>query len=305
MKVLVTGGAGFIGEHFTKKLLKENYEVVIVDNFSSGMRNEITKDTILYDVNIEDEVMGAIFLKEKPDYVVHLAAQVSVNRSIQYPFVDCLTNITGTVNLLENSIKYNVKKFVFASSAAIYGEPVYLPIDELHPQQPISFYSLSKMTAEKYIILYEKLFGLNYCITRFSNVYGPGQNSDGEAGVISIFLDRIIANKSPIVYGGEQTRDFVYVKDVANAIYKAMKYENNEIFNISSNTETKINDLLKLMIKTIRNDVTPEFKCAREGDIVHSKLDNTRISKLLNWSPSYSLKAGLDETIFYTKQRNK
>lgn len=297
MKVLITGGAGFIGHHFVEKLVKEKIDVVIVDNLSSGIKERIPKSAAFYQVDIEDLSIENIFAIEKPDYVVHLAAQVSVQVSMKNPLADCLANIAGTVNLLQNCVKYNVKKFIFASSAAIYGEPVYLPIDEDHPQHPISFYSQSKQTSEQYIKLYAKHFGLNHSILRFANVYGPGQNAHGEAGVISIFLNSIHEKTPPIIYGGEQTRDFVYVKDVADGLYSALNNGRNCTFNISTNTETKIDELLMLMLKKVNSNLTPVIKPQREGDIGQSRLNNTKALTELHWIPRYSLDKGLQETI--------
>jgi UDP-glucose 4-epimerase len=297
MKVLVTGGAGFIGLHFVEKLLKEKMEVVIVDNLSSGNKERVPKSATFYEDDIEDLSIENIFAFEKPDYVVHLAAQVSVQVSMNNPYADCLANIAGTVNLLQNCVKYNVKKFIFASSAAVYGEPAYLPIDENHPQHPISFYSLSKQTSEQYIKLYANHFGLNHSILRFANVYGPGQNAHGEAGVISIFLNSIFEQTPPTIYGGEQTRDFVYVKDVADGLFSALHNGRNCTFNLSTNTETKINELLILMLEKVNTNLNPVIKPQREGDIGQSRLDNTKALTELQWIPRYSLDRGLQETI--------
>jgi UDP-glucose 4-epimerase len=297
MKVLVTGGAGFIGLHFVEKLLKEKMEVVIVDNLSSGIKERVPKSATFYEIDIENLSIENIFAFEKPDYVVHLAAQVSVPFSMKNPYADCLANIAGTVNLLQNCVKYNVKKFIFASSAAVYGEPAYLPIDEDHPQHPISFYSLSKQTSEQYIKLYTKHFGLDHSILRFANVYGPGQNAHGEAGVISIFLNSIFSQTPPIIYGGEQTRDFVYVKDVADGLFSALHNGRNCTFNLSTNTETKINELLILMLKKVNTNLNPVIKPQREGDIGQSRLDNTKSLTELQWIPRYTLDRGLQETI--------
>lgn len=297
MKVLVTGGAGFIGLHLVEKLLKEKMEVVIVDNLSSGIKERVPKSATFYEIDIENLSIENIFAFEKPDYVVHLAAQVSVQISMSNPYADCLANIAGTVNLLQNCVKYNVKKFIFASSAAVYGEPAYLPIDEDHPQHPISFYSLSKQTSEQYIKLYANHFGLNHSILRFANVYGPGQNAHGEAGVISIFLNSIFEQTPPIIYGGEQTRDFVYVKDVADGLFGALHNGMNCTINLSTNTETKINELLILILKKMNSNLNPVIKPQREGDIGQSRLDNTKALTELQWIPRYSLDRGLQETI--------
>lgn len=297
MKVLITGGAGFIGLHLVEKLIKEQIDVVIVDNLTSGTKERIPKSATFYEADIEDLTIENIFTIEKPDYVVHLAAQVSVQVSMKNPLADCLANIAGTINLLQNCMKFNVKKLIFASSAAVYGEPAYLPIDEDHPQHPISFYSLSKQTSEQYIKLYAKHFGLNHSILRFANVYGPGQNAHGEAGVISIFLNSIFQENAPIIYGGEQTRDFVFVKDVADGIYSALHYGRNHTYNLSTNTETKINQLLTSILKMVNSNLTPVIKPQRDGDIKQSRLDNTKAINELHWVPRYSLERGLQETV--------
>ncbi|MDY0405030.1 NAD-dependent epimerase/dehydratase family protein [Virgibacillus sp. 179-BFC.A HS] len=304
MKVLVTGGAGFIGLHCVRKFLEENLEVVIVDNLSSSSQACIPDEVIFYNISMETPDLKMIFAKEQPDYVVHLAAQISVKKSLEDPLRDCLSNINGTLNVLQNCIHFHIKKIIFASSAAVYGEPGYLPIDEAHPQNPLSFYALSKQTAEKYIQLFSDHFDLDYCILRFSNVYGPGQNAHGEAGVISIFLNQLLQQKNPILFGGEQTRDFIYVQDVANAVSLALHAKKNGTFNISTNSETKIIELLDQLQHALNSSNSPVHRPLREGDIIHSRLDNTLAMKELNWKANHSLKQGLLETIRFSTKAN-
>jgi UDP-glucose 4-epimerase len=303
LKALITGGSGFIGLHCVEKLLQEGMSVVVVDNLTSGSAPPLPENSSFYKANIEDPELGRIFAKEQPDYVIHLAAQISVKKSLDNPYNDCLSNIAGTVNLLQNCRKYHVKKIIFASSAAVYGEPDYLPIDEAHPQKPISFYSLSKLTAEKYVQLFLQYYGISYCILRFANVYGPGQNAHGEAGVISIFLKQLSDQQTPTLYGGEQTRDFVYVKDVAEAVFLSLNYEKNETFNISTNTQTKITELLNTLKNELKSSINPVHQQPRDGDILHSVLDNTLVMNELKWKNHYSLQEGLRETIQYFKSK--
>ena len=212
--VLITGGAGFIGSHIVDKLIKNNYKVVIIDNFSSGKMSNLTENSKIeiFNENILSKSLDKIFEKTKPDFCIHLAAQTSVNYSISMPFEDAQINILASIKLFEICKKYNVKKIIAASSAAVYGMPQYLPIDENHSTEPISQYGLSKLTMEKYI----KLSGIPYLIFRFSNAYGPRQSSSKESGVIAIF-DKAMKNNERInIYGdGEQIRDFVYVEDIA------------------------------------------------------------------------------------------
>ncbi|MBT2639682.1 NAD-dependent epimerase/dehydratase family protein [Bacillus sp. ISL-39] len=297
MKSLITGGAGFIGRHLIEKLIKEKHEIIVIDNMSSAEEREFPENARFYKRNIEDESIGEIFEKEKPDYVFHLAAQVSVQKSMNDPYRDCLSNIAGTVNLLRFSSKYKVKKYIFASSAAVYGEPEYLPIDEQHRKQSLSFYSLSKNTAEEYIRLFNKAFPLNFVILRFANVYGPGQNANGEAGVISIFMDQLSKGLTPVVFGGNQTRDFVYVKDVADAMHAVLETQESGTFNVSTNTETSIIELLELIQKCMRRKTETLTEPPRPGDIKNSRLDNSMIKEVIKWTPKVTLNEGIKYTL--------
>lgn len=295
MKVLVTGGAGFIGSHVVEELVNHQYEVVLIDNLVTGSLDNLFTNVEIYQLDINDPEVEYVFDKERPDYVIHLAAQVSVMASMKDPFLDFQTNAVGTVKLIALAKKYNVKNFVFASSAAVYGEPVYLPIDENHSLQALSFYSLSKYSAEKYIGLH----GLNSCILRFSNVYGPRQNADGEAGVISIFIKKVVMGEEVEVFGGCQTRDFVYVKDVARACRLVIEKGQKGVFNISSGIETSVEDLLTPIFAETGVTKTPAYKPIRIGEIERSVLDNSKASQAFDWRPHYSLPEGLRETVRY------
>lgn len=299
MKVLVTGGAGFIGSHVVEELLDYQFEVVVVDNCITGVRGNLPEGIKLYQMDVNDSAVESVFKQEKPDYVIHLAAQASVIASMNDPHLDFFTNTAGTVNILHLSKKYDVKKFLFASTAAVYGEPAYLPINENHLIHAESFYALSKYSAESYIRHYSTFNGLNSCIFRFSNVYGPRQNANGEAGVISIFIDRLLADEKVNIYGGNQTRDFIYVKDIAAACLRALVEGATGVFNISSCTETRIDDLYFQISEVASIRLKPNYKPKREGEIQKSVLDNRKAIKGLHWQPQYSLAEGLDETIQY------
>jgi UDP-glucose 4-epimerase len=298
LKVLVTGGGGFIGSHVVDMLLVENYHVAVVDNFSSGMERNVPEGIACYAMDLNDSSLENVFLTEKPDIVMHFAAQVSVKKSIDNPFDDCRQNINGTIKLLECCQKYQVKKFIYSSTAAVYGVPKYSPIDENHPLAPESFYGLSKLTGETYIQLYSKLFNLNYTILRYANVYGPRQSNKGEAGVIRSFLDNFMLNQPLTVYGdGSQRRDFVFVKDVAAANLQAIHHGDYQTINISSNTTKSINDLIFLL--SLLTDNRPEViqLPERTGDIKNSCLLNQKALEVLHWSPRVSLIEGIEETI--------
>lgn len=302
MKVLVTGGAGFIGSHVIEELLKCRYNVVVIDNLDTGSRRNLPDKVQFYEMDLNDPQLESVFEQEMPDYIIHLAAQASVTKSMGDPYTDFMTNTVGTVRLLFLSEKFNVKKLVFASSAAVYGEPTYYPVDEKHATQPLSFYSLSKKSAENYIEFSTRNKGLNHCILRFSNVYGPRQNPDGEAGVISIFINRLMEDNSIQIFGGSQTRDFIYVKDVAVACRLAMESAHTGILNISSNTETTINELYSMIAQLVRTDKLPLYLSKRTEDITKSVLSNQKAMKTLNWRLFSPLLVGLEKTVQYYTQ---
>ena len=303
LKVLITGGAGFIGSHVTEELLKHNFQVILVDNYVTGFPGNVPDGIKLYQMDLNDSKVELVFKNEKPDYVIHLAAQASVIVSMNDPYLDFFTNTAGTVNILHLSKKYNVRKFLFASTAAVYGEPLYLPIDENHLIYAQSFYALSKYSAENYIEHYSKFNNLDSCILRFSNVYGPRQNENGEAGVISIFINRLLANKEVKIYDGSQTRDFIFVKDVAVACRLALVGEAKGVFNISSCTETGIEDLYYQIAGITGYNTEPSYEPRRVGEIEKSILDNRKALQELSWNVEYTLKKGLEETTQYYSKK--
>ncbi|MBW3110820.1 NAD-dependent epimerase/dehydratase family protein [Bacillus sp. MCCB 382] len=298
MKVLVTGGAGFIGYHVTKNLQEKGHSVIMIDSLITGKEENIPDGVAFYKMDITSPEIETVFIKEEPDVIIHLAAQISVSYSMKNPQEDGKVNIIGTINLLHLSAKYHLKKFIFASSAAVYGTPLNLPIDERHQLMPTSSYGLSKMTSENYIQMYYQSNSLPYTILRFSNVYGPRQTSEGEAGVISIFLNSASQDKPIQVFGnGNQTRDFIYVKDVAEACVQSLEHGENKIINIGSETQLSINQLIHSISKISEKPLSVKFESAREGDIEHSSLDYSKARAQLEWSPRYSLEQGLREAL--------
>lgn len=293
-KVLVTGGAGFIGSHIVEKLLENNYNIIIIDNLSSGsIENIPNSDTLkFYQLNIEKDDLELVFQKETPDYVIHLAAQTSVNFSISHPYYDANMNVMASIKLLELCKKYNIRKFITASSAAIYGNPKYLPIDENHPTEPMSQYGLSKLTMEKYI----KLSGIPYIIFRFSNAYGPRQKSSKESGVVAIFNNAMKNNEPINIYGdGEQIRDFIYVEDIANICIKAINSNvENEIINFSTNKGVSLNQLFKVMKSLYNYTLNANYLPERIGDIKNSILSNDKAYNLLKFTNYTKLEKGLE-----------
>lgn len=304
MRVMVTGGAGFIGSHTVDQLIKNNAEVLIIDNMSTGKKENVNPSADLIKTNIESENLSEFFQKFRPEFVIHLAAQVSVPNSIKKPVKDCTTNILGTVNLLENCRQYGVKKVVYASSAAVYGNPSGVYISENDPVSPLSFYGVSKLTPEVYLKAFNHLYGLKYTVLRYANVYGPRQDAQGEGGVVSIFASKVLAGQNPVIFGdGEQTRDFVYVEDVAKANAKALNSADQLILNVGTGERTSVNELVRIMADAAKSDIKPLYSPERDGDIKHSCMETGQIKEHLEWEPQFSLYEGLTRTIdFY---RNK
>ena len=298
-KVLITGGAGFIGSHVADRFLLNNYEVIAADNLVTGNVDNINgKNIKFFNIDIRDrEKLEELFKNEQPDYVIHLAAQVSVSSSVEDVLYDAEENITALINILELCKKYNTEKIVFSSTAAVYGIPEEVPSRETNKTAPLSPYGLSKLTGEEYIKMYSRLFGVNYVILRYANVYGPRQSAHGEAGVVSIFNDKIKANGDIFIEGdGFQTRDFVYVKDVSGANYICATEDiKNETFNVSTNTDISILELFNTMKKYSGYEKDAFHKEARKGDIRNSRLDNNKLLKNTSWKPEYTLDQGLKE----------
>lgn len=293
--VLITGGAGFIGSHVGDLLVKNGYNIFVVDNLSSGCGHNINKMAKFYNMDINSPDLENVFKENKIDYVFHFAAQASVSFSTKDPTKDASENILGSINVLKYSKKYGIKKFIVSSTAAVYGVPEYLPVDEKHAVTCLSFYGLSKVTMEKYV----ELFGINYIIFRFANVYGPRQSAYGEAGVVAIFADKMKNGETITVDGdGEQTRDFVYVSDIANTCLEAIESEvKNEIINVSTNKAISINKLFKLMAQKFNYKKQPIHSQDRFGDIKHSILDNKKCAKLFGSAPQTPIEDGLETLI--------
>jgi len=303
MKVVVTGGAGFIGSHLVESLLCQGIEVSIIDNLVSGQSYISHPLAVFHHMDIRSRDAKDVIVHEKPDVVFHLAAQTDVQKSLQDPQYDAQVNICGTINLLEACREAQVRKLIFTSTSAVYGDLHKERISEEDPVAPISYYGLSKLAAESYIHLFHQLYGISYTILRFSNVYGPGQIAKGEGGVVAVFLDRIHAKKQLNIHGdGEQTRDFIYVKDVIRAIQAAAERGDEEIIQVSSSRKTSINQLVSMLFRIhgVATEIihTPTNK----GDVKHSCLDNRKAYELLQWQPLVDLSDGLAATYTYSKK---
>ena len=292
--VLVTGGAGFIGKHTVKALLNNNFNVIVADRkgVNEGGKGITCK---YYSVDVTTEYFEIIFKENKVDYVIHLAALPSVADSIKMPLVDCRDNYQATVNVCTFAKKYGVKKIVFSSTAAVYANPQYLPVDEKHPTAYLSPYAITKKASENFI----KYCGIDYIIFRYANVYGVGQDCLGEAGVVAKFFD-LMSQGLPIqIHGnGKQYRDFIYVEDVAKANVLALTTDiQDEIINVSTNSRTSINDLFEVLKEELNYKLKPKYTVPREGDIEKSILNNGKLISLFHFAPSIDIKTGIGKMV--------
>lgn len=301
MKVLVTGGAGFIGSHVTDRLIEADAEVVIVDNLSSGKRQVVNPRARLHVMDIGAEEIHHLFAQERFDCVDHHAAQMNVRRSVDDPVFDARVNILGSLNLLQAAVATGVKKFVFASTGgAIYGEQLAFPADETHQTAPMSPYGIAKLAVEKYLAFYQEVYGLAYTALRYANVYGPRQDPHGEAGVVAIFGQRLLAQEPAIINGdGEQTRDFVYVDDVVRANVLAVTTDLQGIYNVGTGTETSVNMLYDHLAAHTASAPAPRHGPAKAGEQRRSVLSSHKLQAATSWRPMVALEEGLRRTVAY------
>jgi nucleoside-diphosphate-sugar epimerase len=305
MKVLVTGGYGFIGSFVAETFFKEGHDVYILDNLSTGNQENIHFKHKFFQRNVEDPICEDIFKSNRFDVVVHLAAQVNVGTSMENPYLDSQSNVLGLANILQLSKKYGVKKVVFASSAAVYGLNDEIPLTENSTCDPVSPYGMNKWVGELYCKKWSQVFDMETLCFRFSNVYGPKQGTVGEGGVISIFINNVLQGQPLQVFGdGEQTRDFIFVGDVAYAIYRGVEYDLNGIYNLSTNTETSVNEFID-SLKAVADVKDVLYKEPKPGDIKYSRLDNTRLKKDLDWVPLHNFQEGLEKTYEWFKDNKK
>ncbi len=298
MRILVTGGAGFIGSHVVDLLIEKEHHVFVLDNLSSGRKENINNRAKFFEEDLGDYAkIKEIFDNERFDIVYHLAAQIDIRKSVKEPVFDARVNILDSLNLIECCVKSGVKHFIFSSSGgAIYGDDVEIPTSEDAEEKPVSPYGCAKLVIEKYLHFYNKVYGLKYSCLRYSNVYGPRQNSKGEAGVIAIFFDNMLNNKKSIIFGGIQTRDFVYVGDVARANVFVLDDNESEVYNVGTGREIDIVGLFEKMNGFFGNRFEPEFRERNKGEQLKSCLGFDKIRKNLGWRPEIDLDKGLKRT---------
>lgn len=294
---VVTGGAGFIGSHLVNRLIRQSFKVIVIDDLSTGYKQKVPQQAELHIADIRSEMTRETIRKTRPDLLIHLAAQADVRQSVDRPIFDADVNVAGTLNLLEACRETKVKKFIFASTSGVYGDLAKEVLTELDPVKPISFYGLSKWTAEQYIRLYDKFYDIPYTILRFANVYGPGQTIKGEGGVVAIFMDRLKKGLPLPIFGdGEQTRDFIYVQDVVEAIVAAAERGTQDTIHVSTGKRTSLNQLIAYLHGLHPEEVEVLYQAAKPGDIRHSCLSNLKARNDLQWKPEYTIEEGLAET---------
>ena len=306
-KILVTGGAGFIGSHLVDRLIQEGNEVIVVDNLSTGKRKNINKKAQFYKMDIQSKRIERVFRNERPLIVVHLAAQMSVRHSTDDPGFDAQVNILGTINVLEHAVRQGVRKVTFASSGGVvYGEQEIFPASESHRTEPLSPYGISKLAGEKYLAYYANATGLRYVALRFANVYGPRQDSEGEAGVVAIFSKQMLDGGQPIVNGtGKQTRDFIYVDDAVEAILVTLGEDVQGIFNVGTGQETTINECYGIIKSLTKCQCKELYGAAKKGEQFRSVLDVTKLREVFGWDPQVNLQEGLTRTVDFFRGAGK
>jgi UDP-glucose 4-epimerase len=307
MKILVTGGAGFIGSHTVDALGEAGgHEISVIDDLSAGKRGQINSSARFYQADLRDAAaVRGVFERERPEVMIHLAAQMDVRRSVADPAFDAQVNLVGFLNLMEAGREYGLGRVVFSSTGgAIYGEQECFPCDEEHPLRPVSPYGVAKLATEKYLFFYHAQYGIRYTALRYANVYGPRQDPHGEAGVVAIFCGRILEGRPVTIYGdGGQTRDYVYVADVVRANLAALKSGVSGAFNVGTGVETSVNQLYDALTRIAGVDLKPEYGPARPGEQRRSVILLERAAHKLNWHPEVALADGLAETLRFFRGR--
>ncbi|MBN2416643.1 NAD-dependent epimerase/dehydratase family protein [bacterium] len=305
MKILVTGGAGFIGSHLCDTFIEAGHDVVIVDNLVTGRRENINPEAAFYLMDIRSPELAKVFAYERFDAVCHQAAQMDVRKSVADPLFDADVNVKGSINVFENCARHGVGKVLFASTGgAIYGEQESFPCDETHPCRPVSPYGITKFTTEKYLYYYRMQYGLAHTILRYANVYGPRQNPHGEAGVVAIFTSRLLAGEQPVINGdGGQTRDYVFVGDVARANLLSLTGGENDVFNVGTGIETDVNRLFAILNEETGGTAAEQHGPAQPGEQRRSVISYAKAEKLLGFTPEINLETGLRKTVASFRKR--
>jgi UDP-glucose 4-epimerase len=305
MKVLVTGGAGFIGSNVADRLAEEGHQLVVLDDLSSGRRDQVPAAANFYQMELDSRWLDRVIEREKPDAVCHLAAQISVRRSVEDPVFDARVNILASIGLIEACRSHGVKRFVFTSTGgAIYGDADQLPTPETYAATPMSPYGTSKLCVEHYLQCFRQLYGFSSAALRLANVYGPRQDPHGEAGVVAIFSRALLEGRTATINGdGLQTRDYVYVGDVVEAFVQALRSDAQGSFNVGTGVETDVNQLYDLIAQCARSSAPAQYGPARPGEQKRSSVDPTRARTELGWEPRVQLPEGIGLTVDYFRSQ--
>lgn len=298
MKILVTGGAGFIGSHVADAYIAAGHSVAIVDNLSTGRRENINSRAAFYELDLRSPDLAALFERERFEVVNHHAAQMDIRRSVADPKDDAMINIVGGLNLFECCRIHGVRKVIFSSTGgAVYGEQLYYPADEDHPTNPLSPYGIAKLSCEKYLFYYKQVFGLDSVILRYANVYGPRQNPHGEAGVVAIFAHKMLAGEQPVINGdGRQTRDYTYITDVVRANELALESGGSHTYNVGTGIETDVTHLFRRLRDLLAPACREAHGPTKAGEQLRSVISCARIHKELGWRPLVHVDEGLSLT---------
>lgn len=303
MKILLTGGAGFIGSNLADRLVDEGHDLVVLDDLSSGKRERVPAGANLYQMELDTRWLDRVVEREKPEATFHLAAQVSVRRSVADPLFDAHVNIMGSIGLIEACRKHDVRRFIFASTGgAIYGDADRIPTPESSPAAPVSPYGTAKLSVEHYLHCFHEIYGLSYAALRLANVYGPRQDPHGEAGVVAIFSRALLAGETPTINGdGTQTRDYVYVGDVVEAFVAALTSDPCGAYNVGTGVETNVNDLYQMIAAAVGSTDPGRHGPAMRGEQRRSGVDPTQMEKTMGWRPKVSLAEGIPQTVDFFK----
>ncbi len=307
MNILVTGGAGFIGSHVADACIRAGHRVIILDDLSSGVVENIHPDAVFHQTDIRSESVEHILRREQVEVIIHHAAQMNVRKSVADPAFDASVNILGSINLLEACRRVGVRKFIFASTGgAIYGDQRYFPADEDHPMKPASPYGISKLAVEQYLRYYHETHGILYVALRYANVYGPRQNAYGEAGVVAIFASKLIAGEQPVINGdGKQTRDYVYIDDVVETNLSALLHPSCDVFNVGTGIETDVNTIYNQLRRLTNSSILAVHGPPKAGEQLRSVLDATHLRRTFDWEPSVTLEEGLRWTVEYFREKKR
>jgi UDP-glucose 4-epimerase len=305
MKILVTGGAGFIGSHVADAFIAEGHDVVIVDDLSSGVGANVNPKAEFHQLDIRDAAVAEVFARERPEVLCHHAAQINVRRSVTDPVFDAEVNIAGFLNLLEHGRRNGLRKVLLASTGgAIYGEQEIFPAPETHRTAPLSPYGIAKLASEHYLFFYAQTYGIDYVALRYANVYGPRQNPHGEAGVIAIFAQKLLRGEQPIVNGdGKQTRDYVFIGDIARGNVAALATDYRGAINLGTGIETDVNQLFATLVRLGGFTAPQKHGPPMPGEQRRSVIDNALARRVLGWAPSVTLDQGLKATLDFFQQK--